>query len=72
MTLNTGDRIVYTYTHYLNSTATTQVSRHGVFLEMKGFKKNKRYVSGTHCKVQLDRNKNPSVVPVYKLKQEAK
>lgn len=63
-----GDRVVWTYRHWLNSKSSTLLQKDGTFIETTGKKKNKRYVSGTHAKVHFDGNKHPSVVPIKELK----
>lgn len=66
-TIKEGVRVVWKYTHHLNSKSKVIRYKYGVVLEITGKVKNTRYVSGTHCKVHFDGNKHPSTVPIKEL-----
>lgn len=64
-----GDRIKWTYKHWLNRKSFTWITKKGVVLEITGKKKNVRYVSGTHAKVHFEGNKHPSIIPIKELER---
>lgn len=58
-----GDRVQWTYKHWLNSKQFTYITKVGTVIEMTSFKK-KRFVSGGGVKVLFDGNKHPSIKEV--------
>lgn len=58
--MNEGDEIEYTYTHHLNKTSTTQITKKGVFVRWI-YKRSSCYPFRSKtdfCLVRLEGNKN--------------
>lgn len=70
--IKAGDRIQWTYRHHLNSRSSVMITKSGVFKEVSGKLKNKRYVSGSVAVVHFDGNKHPSRVPYSEISRETK
>lgn len=57
-----GDKIAYQYTHHINSRSTTQIVRFGVFIRFVRKKNPYEWNPNRRAVVQLEGNKNPSIV----------
>lgn len=61
---DSGDKVIYQYTHHLNSKSTTEIVKKGLFV--REVKRKKRFLADweadPRCVVQLEGNKNPSIV----------
>ena len=59
-----GDKIIYQYTHHLNSRSTTKITKNGVFIRVVKLKRNSVYDWEPNRKVvvKLEGNKKESTV----------
>lgn len=58
-----GERVKWTYKHWLNSNQFTYITKVGTVINMTGIQK-KRYISGAGVNVLFDGNKHPCIKPV--------
>jgi hypothetical protein len=61
-----GDRVYYTYMHWMNSTVYTWITKEGTFIRY--IKTQQFSCDGRKCLVHFDNNKNPSYIYELKLK----
>lgn len=59
MIFNKGDKIEWTYEHWLNSKSYTHITKVGIFIKVRK--------SGTHAKVHFEGNKNSSIIPLNEI-----
>lgn len=64
-----GDRIIYTYRHWLNSKSSTLIRRNGAFVR---YVKSRKDGKIRECVVQIDTNKYTSTVSIYAIRTEIK
>lgn len=69
MLFNHGDRVEWTYWHYLNSRSRIQITKTGVFRHV--VKHRADYLGNQKAVVQFDGNKRPSTVPLASLRPTA-
>lgn len=64
-----NDRILWTYTHWLNSRSSTRITKHGIFLRLLSGKTHKKY-GDNYAVVHFDNNKGVSYCRIDELKKE--